>query len=100
MREVDMAQQLAPTPCVVRSYQLHKLTGPNYLTWAIRLTLLLKKAVLWDIVSGTVPQHAARDPTYANWISKDIQAQSELLMHLGDRQAQLIRRCKTSSEIW
>jgi hypothetical protein len=37
------------TPLVstaMRSYSLDKLTSPNYLTWATRMTLMLKRADL------------------------------------------------------
>ncbi|MCO5560235.1 hypothetical protein L7F22_013846 [Adiantum nelumboides] len=84
-------------PSTVRSYQLDKLSSTNYLTWATRVTLLLKRAALWDIVSGTTPKPAAND---ADWLAKDLQAQSELMLHLGDRQVQMVRRCQSSPEIW
>ncbi|MCO5595626.1 hypothetical protein L7F22_049671 [Adiantum nelumboides] len=94
--------QPAPTPSslipsIVRSYQLDKLSSTNYLTWATRVTLLLKRAALWDIVSGTTPKPAAND---ADSLAKDLQAQSELMLHLGDRQVQMVRRCQSSPEIW
>ncbi|MCO5599430.1 hypothetical protein L7F22_053534 [Adiantum nelumboides] len=84
-------------PSTVRSYQLDKLSSTNYLTWATRVTLLLKRAALWDIVSGTTPKPAAND---ADWLAKDLQAQSKLMLHLGDRQVQMVRRCQSSPEIW
>ncbi|MCO5578682.1 hypothetical protein L7F22_032526 [Adiantum nelumboides] len=84
-------------PSTVRSYQLDKLSSTNYLTWATQVTLLLKRAALWDIVSGTTPKPAAND---ADWLAKDLQAQSELMLHLGDRQVQIVRRCQSSPEIW
>jgi hypothetical protein len=81
----------------MRSYNLDKLTGPNYLTWATRMTLMLKRADLWDIVSGT----SQPTPTNtAEWMAKDLQAQAELMFHLGDPQVQMVRRCNTSAEIW
>ncbi|MCO5593534.1 hypothetical protein L7F22_047548 [Adiantum nelumboides] len=94
--------QLAPAPSslipsTVGSYQLDKLSSTNYLTWATRVILLLKRAALWDIVSGTTPKPAAND---ADWLAKDLQAQSELMLHLGDRQVQMVWRCQSSPEIW
>ncbi|MCO5594326.1 hypothetical protein L7F22_048356 [Adiantum nelumboides] len=58
---------------------------------------MLKRAALWDIVSGTTPKPAAND---ADWLAKDLQAQSKLMLHLGDRQVQMVRRCQSSPEIW
>ncbi|MCO5562671.1 hypothetical protein L7F22_016299 [Adiantum nelumboides] len=97
-----MAQQAPASliPSTVRSYHLDKLTGTNYLTWATRVTLLLKRATLCDIVDGTTPKPGAADPGLADWRAKDLQAQAELMLHLGDRQVQMVRRCQTSAEIW
>jgi hypothetical protein len=71
----------------MRSYNLDKLTDPNYRTWAIRMTLMLKRADLWDIVSGTTQ----RTPTNtAEWVARDLQVQAELMFHLGDAQVQMV----------
>ncbi|MCO5559434.1 hypothetical protein L7F22_013034 [Adiantum nelumboides] len=99
-----MAQpQAAPSsliPATVRAYHLDKLTGPNYLTWATRVTLLLKRSSLWKIVNGTQPKPGPNSPDLNDWTTKDLQAQSELMLHLGDRQVQMVRCCETSAEIW
>ncbi|MCO5594434.1 hypothetical protein L7F22_048464 [Adiantum nelumboides] len=98
-----MAQQPAASsliPATVRAYHLDKLTGPNYLTWATRVTLLLKRASLWEIVDGTKSKTGPNDPDFADWNTKDLQAQAELMLHLGDRQVQMVRRCTSSVEIW
>ncbi|MCO5607337.1 hypothetical protein L7F22_061532 [Adiantum nelumboides] len=39
-------------------------------------------------------------PDLNDWTTKDLQAQSELMLHLGDRQVQMVRCCETSAEIW
>lgn len=95
-----MAQQapLSLIPSTLRSYHLDKLTDSNYLTWN-RVTLLLKRAALWDIVNGITQKPDAADPGLADWTAKDLQAQAELMLHLGDRQVQMVRRCQTSAEI-
>ncbi len=61
------------------------------------MTLMLKRADLWDIVSGTTQPSATNT---AEWMAKDLQAQAELMFHLGDPQVQMVRRCNTSAEIW
>jgi hypothetical protein len=66
-------------PTAMRSYNLDKFTGTNYLTWATRMTLMLKRADLWDIVSGASQPPAINN---ADWIAKDLQAQAELMFHL------------------
>lgn len=68
-------------------YNLDKLTGLKYLTWATRVTLMLKQVNLWDIVSGT-PQPRVTNTT--EWMTKDVQAQAELMFHLGNRQVQMV----------
>ncbi|MCO5591340.1 hypothetical protein L7F22_045322 [Adiantum nelumboides] len=98
-----MAQQAAAPsliPSAVRSYHLDKILGLNYLTWATRVTLLLKRATLWEVVDGTIPKPAPNSPNLADWTAKDLQAQAELMLHLGDRQKQMVRRCQSSQEIW
>ncbi|MCO5595634.1 hypothetical protein L7F22_049679 [Adiantum nelumboides] len=97
-----MAQQAPASliPSTIRSYHLDKLTGTNYLSWATRVTLLLKGATLWDIVDGTTPKPGAANRVLADWTAKGLQAQAELMLHLGDRQVQMVRRCQTSAEIW
>ncbi|MCO5562590.1 hypothetical protein L7F22_016218 [Adiantum nelumboides] len=95
--EENYTPTLAEIQDIKQCYQLDKLSSTNYLTWATRVTLLLKRAALWDIVSGTTPKSAAND---ADWLAKDLQTQSELMLHLGDRQVQMVRRCQSSPEIW
>ncbi|MCO5583410.1 hypothetical protein L7F22_037321 [Adiantum nelumboides] len=84
-------------PSTVRSYHLDKLTDPNYLTWAARVTLLLKRTDLWDIMIGITPKTAANS---ADWTAKDLQAQAELMLHLADRQFQMVRRSQSAAKIW
>jgi hypothetical protein len=67
----------------MRSYNLDKLTGPNYLTWVTRMTLMLKRADLWDIVNNTTQSSTTHN---TDWIAKDLQVQAELMFHLRDPQ--------------
>jgi hypothetical protein len=53
-------------PIAMRSYNLDKLTDPNYLT---RMTLMLKRADLSDIVRGATQPSTTNN---ANWIAKDL----------------------------
>ncbi|KAH7415396.1 hypothetical protein KP509_14G040700 [Ceratopteris richardii] len=87
-------------PSSVRSYNLDKLDGTNYLTWAMRVTLLLKHASIWDVASGMTPKLADNSPHLHDWNTKDLQAQKEILFHLGDRQAQLVQLCTPSTTMW
>ena len=79
-----MAQQ-GPAPLIptfVRHYVLDKLTGQNYRTWSKRVELLMKRATLWAMVSGALPKPAQGSPNLADWTTRDLQAQSELLLLL------------------
>jgi hypothetical protein len=71
----------------MRSYNLDKVTDPKYLTWVTRMTLMLKRADLWDIVSDTTQLTPTNT---AEWMAKDLQAQVELMFHLGDPHVQMV----------
>ncbi|MCO5600257.1 hypothetical protein L7F22_054367 [Adiantum nelumboides] len=56
---------------------------------AMRVTSLFNQASLWDIVNTSAPQPAPNAGDLADWKAKDLQSQSELMLHLGDRQVQM-----------
>jgi hypothetical protein len=67
----------------LRSYNLDKLIGLNYLTWATWMILVLKLVDLWDTLSIALEPRATNN---AEWMVKDLQVQVELMFHLGDPQ--------------
>ncbi|KAH7404210.1 hypothetical protein KP509_15G015900 [Ceratopteris richardii] len=89
-----------PTPPPSTEKKILCVNDINYLMWLTRVIVLLKRADLWDIVSGTTPKPPANDPQLADWIAKDLQAQADLLLYLGDRQVQIVWRATTGAEIW
>ncbi|MCO5574356.1 hypothetical protein L7F22_028139 [Adiantum nelumboides] len=72
------------------------------------MEVVLCRQEWWSIVSGTsvCPPLPAQNPTaaeqaaYDEWCRKDLAAQTELLLVLGDRQVQMVRDCATSHEVW
>eukprot|EP00249_Psilotum_nudum_P000650 c12720_g2_i1 orf=315-788(+) len=84
-----------------RTYQFDKLNGTNYLVWRVRMQMIFQRANLWTIVDGT-----EADPEVANvnahdaWVQRDLTVGMDLILHLGDRQVQMVRSLTTSAEIW
>ena len=64
------------------------------------MTLLFKQAKLWKIVDGSEEKPEEDDLTFETWEEKDLAAQLEIMTHLEDQQADSIRKCKTSHEMW
>ncbi|MCO5566476.1 hypothetical protein L7F22_020153 [Adiantum nelumboides] len=89
-------------PSSTGSYKIDKLKGDNYTVWARRMELLFRRSsdALWKVVNGDTPRPPANDPMEANWITRDLAGQTELLMHLHDTQAQLVRELNSSAAIW
>ncbi|MCO5594007.1 hypothetical protein L7F22_048026 [Adiantum nelumboides] len=95
---------------VSKFYQIEKLQGSNYLPWSLRIKMVLEKAGNWGVTNGAEPDPAqqpvaagAAPPTadeIAAWKKKDLEARTEIVLHLGDRQLQLVRTLETAEEMW
>ncbi|MCO5595443.1 hypothetical protein L7F22_049485 [Adiantum nelumboides] len=81
-----MATTASTSSSIPKLYHLEKLTGPNYLPWSLRVRMLLEKAGNWGVIDA--------------WLKKDLEARTELVLHMGDRQVQLVRQLNTSKEMW
>ncbi|MCO5591850.1 hypothetical protein L7F22_045843 [Adiantum nelumboides] len=100
----------ASSSSYTKYYQIEKLNGPNYLPWSLRLQMLLEKAGNLGVVVGTKPNPATAAvsagqaaPTQADidaWKKKDLEARTEIVLHLGDKQLQLVRQSTTAREMW
>lgn len=72
--------------------------------------MVLEKAGNWGVTNGTEPDPAkqpvaasATPPTadeIAAWKKKDLEARTEIILHLGDRQLQFVRTLETAEEMW
>ena len=76
-----------------------KLDDSNYQRWKLQMTIVLKAAELWDIVSGTTPCPAVAADKPA-WEKKDVEAQAILVPTLGKTQTNHVYNCTTSKEIF
>lgn len=45
-----------------RTYQIDKLTGPNYQVWRVRMEILLQRLDLWPMVDGSEADAGLADP--------------------------------------
>ena len=68
---------------MTRKYTMEKLNVKHYRMWKLRMTLILKRAQLINIVKGTIPQHTTI-PETIEWKNKDLDTHIELVMHLND----------------
>ncbi|KAI5071812.1 hypothetical protein GOP47_0014063 [Adiantum capillus-veneris] len=91
-------------------YQIEKLNGTNYLPWSLRLQMVLEKAGNLVVTDGSEPnpsnvavpagQAPASQADIDSWKKKDLDAHTEIILHLGDKQLQLVRQTKTAHEMW
>ncbi|CAD6231371.1 GSCOCG00012223001-RA-CDS, partial [Cotesia congregata] len=85
--------------------RIELLSKENYDTWTIQIEAWLRRNGLWKYVDGTTVKPARGSsavPTEAltNWIEKDDQARTELILSIQPRLLKDIKHCKTSNEIW
>ena len=64
------------------------------------MELLLKQHKMWDMVSGTNTQPPPNDPAEATGIDKDLIAQIDLLLNMGDNQVEEVRSLGSANAIW
>ena len=84
---------------MTRKYTMEKLNDKNYRMWKLRMSLILERAQLIDIVNGKLLQPKTT-PELDEWKNKDLDARMELVMHLTDEQIDLVKDLETSKEIW
>ena len=87
------------TTSMTRKYTMEKLNDKNYRMWKLRMTLILERAQLIDIVKGIIPKLTTISESI-EWKNKDLDARMELVMHLIDEQIDLVKDLETSKEIW
>ena len=64
------------------------------------MELLLKQNKMWNMVSGTDTRPLPNDPPEAAWIDKDLTAQIDLLLNMGDNQVEEVRSLGSENAIW
>ena len=94
----------ARTPFLPGKYYLPSLSedGDNYELWSKAITLALNSHGLWDIVNGseTAPDATILPDDFAEWRSKDQEAQLSILLALKDVGQRCVYSAKTSNESW
>jgi hypothetical protein len=76
-----------------------KFDDTNYQRWKLQMTLVLKAAELWDVVSGATPCPALATDKPA-WEKKDVEAQAIMVPTLGIAQTNHVYNCTTSKEMF
>ena len=80
--------------------RITKLNDNNYRYWKLQVTLSLKAAKLWPVVSGeSMGPENAGDEQIA-WDEKDLEAQAILVPSLEESQTFHIYNCKSAKEIF
>jgi hypothetical protein len=87
-----------PSSSMERKYFLEKLNENNYRMWKIKMELTLTKVNVIDIVNGVL-QKPTIEPALSEWKMKDLDAKTEIIMHISDRHVDLIKDLESSKEI-
>jgi len=92
----------APVNIVQRIDTTHvvKLNNANYELWKLQISLILKSAKLWDVVSGTSTRPTAGADVIAAWDELDIKARALMVPTLNEANANHITPCTSSKEMW
>src|SRR5882757_2870022 len=74
-----------------------KLSDKNFEQWRLQISLILRAADLWDVVSGLTPRP---EIDFAAWDKKDVQAMAVIVPTLDAGNTNHIFNCKTSKELF
>ena len=75
---------------------LLKLNGNNYKDWSFQVKFFLSKEKLWD---DYIVQPKPEEPSAA-WKTKDMEAQTAIVMLIDPSQFQYVQKCETAKEMW
>jgi len=78
-----------------------KLEENNYNRWKLQITLVLKDAEVWEVVSGdSVRPPVSKPDERKAWDKLDVKAQAILVITLGKTQTDHIYSCKRAKMIF
>ena len=78
-----------------------KLDDTNYPRWKFQVTLVLKAAEVWEVVSRATVRPAATNPDAVKaWEKKDVEAQAIMATTINKHQTNHIYNCTTSKEMF
>eukprot|EP00249_Psilotum_nudum_P031484 c4560_g2_i1 orf=170-1129(+) len=83
-----------------KKLSIKKITSTNYRTWSVKIEMLLARSELWGYVDGTIPSPGIAHADYTTWKLANTKAKSDIILHLGARQIELIQNLATSHEVW
>lgn len=72
-----------------------KLNNTNYYMWKFKMTLLLQKEKVYDVITGEEPS-----PSTESWTNKNQQAFAMIGLNIEDDQLIHIRSSKTARAAW
>ena len=76
---------------------VRQFDGTNYESWKVRMTILLKKEKLLDIVLQPIP--AARNRT-AEWTDRDDQCLHLITAHLAENMIHIVHGKRHARDLW
>ena len=84
-----------------RKYVLDKLTEKNFKNWKSKIELVLDIEGLLEVVDGTWEEPIDKtSKEWKTWKARDKIAHLEILLHVDDKQADIIRRLTTTAALW
>lgn len=82
-------------------YQIEKLDGNNFESWAIQMKSILVHSGYWKLVNGELkPEDGKDDAEIAKYKSDDEKALATICLSVKPSQLNYIKGCKSSSEAW
>jgi hypothetical protein len=79
-----------------QAYVIPILSTYNYVTWSMKLELLLFCSKIWGVVDGSDVAPAASDVVgLATWKLRDVKTRSEFLLHCNEKQLLSLRSLTT-----
>ena len=82
-----------------RKYLIEKLNESNYRMWKLKMELILQRMDLLTTIRSEIGQPTT-EPEATEWKMKDLDARTEIIMHLTDRQFDLVKHLESSKEMW
>ena len=84
-----------------KKYVLKKLTEKIFKYWKLTIELVLDIEGLLEVVDGTWEEPIDKtSEEWKTWKARDKMARLEILLHIDDKQADIIRRLTTTVALW
>lgn len=77
-----------------------RLNGDNYRVWKLRMVCLFKSHKILEVVDGSTTRPSATGSDPALWDQANNEAETCMLLSMGDDQVEAVSSCKTAAEIF